>query len=630
MKINGVLANNKALDEASSFDALVPGTFFQDAAICYFIAHDYKPAWVSSFGVRASVANGLTTGKSFAREAVFFRGGLNYYPAVKETADNIEAAKMKFNSGSVTLDNSDGVFDSVYSFFGNSFLIFVRDGDTVFPLYEYYIKDVKVTLKQAVFSLADRRSLLTQKIPSEKYTVEQYPYMQNPGNAEQKSKSLGNTIADAYGYCVNIPAVCIDEFLIYDGDLLKEYRTFKACRKITRLDTVMVKMTQPDSDTGSKEVWTDQTANIRSADYENGVFTMGVKYCMPPFEGYDIPEIYDVNITGVFGMAEEDCTPAKIIADILSVYAGVPYNSSRYNIPVYESELSPLARVGLYLDKEKDLFQVIETIQNGSDYSFQFITDFDKFSAKRNDDERGIIRNISKTDIVNISAVETEANADEYATVVDIGFNADFYNETSERIVRKDNRDYILYQYNTDKTYSFETLLYSRQDAANKADRLIKYFSEPRPLITNIMLNGVKWFDLHCYDIINIDLRYYAGNEKAGATVIGNFPVNIPARNVMGVENTESRSFVTADFNRTENIRPFTGLIKGKIISIEKNVKEETVKISVIKLETVSGNGNEKDLRAVDINMGETGYYERRVDDNGVYLQELRKVNSIY
>jgi hypothetical protein len=562
-KIDEVVVNQTSCEEVSSFDGLFPGSFFQDGTGCYFIPPGYKPPWVSPAGVRGTLSVGLTTGKSYIRDTALYRGGLDYYPVVKEYADNIEAARMKFNSGSVALDNTDGSFDDAYSFFGNSLKVYIRDEGYVLPLYEYYIKDISISLSSVTFGLGDKRQRLSQKIPPGKFTAEEYPYMSNPGNTEQKSKHLGKVIPLAYGYCMNVPAICVDEFKIYaegTSGALKPDRTFKVCQRIISIDSVMVKMTQPSGSSGSQEVWTEQKGNIKSIDNANGLFTMNRQYCMPEISGAEtIPEMFEVMVTGVFGLPESDCTPGKILAEIMSVYGGVSFGPSHYNVDEFNAELAPLAKIGLYLDKEQDIFNVIETLQNGSDYSFQFMTDFDKFSAKRNDNERAVKTRIAQNDILNLSETKLTANTGEYATIVDIGYNTNHRDDSNERLIDKKNRDAILYLYKIEKAYRANTLLRTKNEADGKASRLAEYFSEPRPEISGITLFGRKWFDLKCYDIVDIDLRRNEPIESYGNSVIG----------------------------RAEKIRPFIGRIKGKITSVEKNTRNETVKISVVKLEDI-------------------------------------------
>jgi hypothetical protein len=220
------------------------------------------------------------------------------------------------------------------------------------------------------------------------------------------------------------------------------------------------------------------------------------------------------------------------------------------------------------------------------------MADFDKFTAKRNDDARPVKTRIAQNDILNLSAAKFAANTDEYATVIDIGYNMNYRDGVNERLVNKDNRDAILYLYKIEKAYQADSLLYAKKDTdryivEGKVARLAKYFSEPRPEISGITLFGRKWFDLKCYDIVDIDLRLNEPGENHRRAVIRSLAEGPPTRDVMGLENAERRTFVTQDFGRAEKIRPFTGRIKGKITGVEKNAKDETVKISVVKLEDI-------------------------------------------
>jgi hypothetical protein len=230
---------------------------------------------------------------------------------------------------------------------------------------------------------------------------------------------------------------------------------------------------------------------------------------------------------------------------------------------------------------------VIEQIQNGSNYAFQFITDFNRFSAKRNDDRRAVKTRIKDTDIAALSDVEYDTNTDEYATIVDVGYAQNYLDDTNDRVINKENREEIMMVYNVEKSYTVDSLLPEKSDAEQKAALLAKYFSTVHPVISGILLAGRKWFDLRCYDIVDIDLRRAESVPKRETVFLKSFSETAHTRNIMGVENAESRAFITAEFDKSETIRQFIGRIKGKIVSVEKNTKNETVKISVVKLEDI-------------------------------------------
>jgi hypothetical protein len=587
--VEEMVINNVFYQKKNTIPELIPGYYCQIDNICYFCNIDYYPAWLYDYNSTYNIGIGLTTGKTYSRGDVLYRAGLNYWPQIKDEADNLEAGKMKFLSDSLTVKNNEGEFDNAFYFFGNGVQVFARDGIDVFPLYEYYVKNVKTRLDHATFVLSDVRERLSQKIPNMKFTVDRYPYMQNPGNTEQKSNKLGAIIPDAYGYCVNIPAVCVDQFDIYSDEnhtVIKTFRTFKVARKITRLDKVLVKMTQPESSTGSKEVWTDQRAlgHITNIDAANGTFTMGLEYCMPPFFGYDVPEIYDVVCTGVFCPEEY---PAKIVAEIINYYAGITYDDYNYNIAEFTAELSPFAKIGIYFDKEVDIFSAIEQIQNASTFTFQFKTDFDRFTARRNDDTRDVSRNIKAVDITNINEIEIDMNVQEYATIVDVAYNENHMNDRNredkyEHIQDLRNQTQMLKIYHVEKQYDAATKLSGEGGALIKADKLIQYFSKLRPMIKDIKLMGREWFSLRVYDIIIIDLRLEIKAHTVPRRLVSIMNYANQTQ-VMGLENSGPRQIAGIDFGQREKqYREFGGVIKCKVMAVTKDTKTETVTIDLV------------------------------------------------
>jgi hypothetical protein len=589
--IEELVIDNVYYQMKNSLAELIPYTYYQQDNICYFANSDYYPGWLYDATFSAMVGKGFTTGKNYIRDHVLYRSGLNFWPQIKEEADNIEAAKMKFNSANLTIKNDEGEFDpdKASQFFGNGVQVYKRDGESAQPLYEYYVKNIKSKLNQATFVLGDKRERLSQKIPDKKFTLEEYPFMRNEGNPEQKSNKLGAVIPDAYGYCVNIPAICVDQFQIYTDpskSIVKTYRTFKVARKITRLDKVLVKMTQPDASAGSKEVWTNQRGNTQNIDSSNGTFTLNTLYCMPPFDGYDVPEIYEVVCTGIFCPEQ---APADIIGELVSHYADLSYDNYNFNMAEFTAELSPvyLANIGLYLDREIDLFAAIEQIQNGSTYAFQFKTDFDKFTARRNDDNRAVSRTIRAVDIANIKSIEFDMNLQEYATIVDIAYAENHMDDTErddnfEHLQDLSNRDKIFDAYHIDKQYEAQTKLPGLASAQKKAEILIGYFSKLRPLVKGVQLTGREWFNLRVYDIVMIDLRLERKPEPLPGRRLSivNRAGSITG---MGFEKTGRREIVGIDFGRGEpEYREFGGLIKCKITGIVKDTKTETVTVDLV------------------------------------------------
>jgi hypothetical protein len=162
---------------------------------------------------------------------------------------------------------------------------------------------------------------------------------------------------------------------------------------------------------------------------------------MPPWNAdggnaYEVPEIYDVVCTGIFNPEE---TPAAIIKDMLFHYCGLSKDGYTYKLPEFDDELAPLEKIGLYIDQETDIFAAVEKIQNASTYAFQSGTAFNKFTTKRNDDNRAVSKTIKQADILNIDELEIDMNLQEYATVVDVAYAENHMDDKN----RDDNYEHI-------------------------------------------------------------------------------------------------------------------------------------------------------------------------------------------
>jgi hypothetical protein len=628
--VSDLYINAVHYQEYSNIADLAPQRFVQKDGVLYFCvkedaddANKYNPAWLfRNEGIRFSIGFGLTTGNTYIRDFVGYRSGLDFALKLTEEADELTAKKMKFYSGSLTLINTDGAFDDNYELFGNTVQIFGRDGadrngDNRQELIEYYVKNTKTKLDTAVITLADKRQRLTQKIPRKRFTVDDYPFMQRTSYGDQKDASdkLGELIPDAYGVCINLPAVCVDEFEIFTGAglaNLKQYRTFRVARTITRLDKVMVKMTQPD---GGGEVWTTQFERNAAgqiiknnlgmgtpqANYLNGSrgeIKIHISKCMPPtfnggWEGDEVPEIYEVVVSGEFGGRYNNETgaflyavnkPAQIIQELLLEYAETAFDDVNYVVSEWTAEICGLKPVGLLFDSEVDLFSAIEKVQNASDYNFLFLTAFDRWTARRDYNERPLYaRNIKAIDIINIDEVEIDLNGDQYASKIDLAFSHDYLADTAQHYVYNENERALLNFYHVEKVCFVESGLSDRADIEAKAQQLGWYFSKMRPRINGVKLFGKDWFNIRVYEIINIDLRAERDEARLPKRLVG--LVNFARDNYVAGGGAAGRDEILAiegAMKENKNLRNFGGLIRCKVLKVQKDTQKETVILDLI------------------------------------------------
>ena len=529
--VNGTVY--KRNEEISGPMQLGQNEWCQIGNMAYVRAENDNPLW--AFRTKRRLATGFTDGKPQMRGGVFYRSGLDYAPKVEDAADSLDYGKMKFQNCSITLINTGGWHDDASAYFGNSVRVKIETGGEIKNLLECYVKNAVIRADAVTLECGDRREKLQQKVPAKKFTLEEFPKM-DPGME-------GEAMQDVYGKCEWVKCACVDSQDIYeeDGKTVRQFRTFYAARKILKLELVdtrpgkngavkencvWVKQTQPGKEDDEREwkaeadgeVWNPCPA-VKSKMGE-GFFEIETKYCMPEWEGLDVPEMYEVCACGTFWTPDETdpnnplmkipkghAAPLDIIKELLSHYCGIPYEDGLwFDKEEIEAEIGGLAPVGILYDKETPVFQAIEKLQNASSYGFRFLAGYGKFTARRDDNGRPLLdRSIAFGDIADIGKAEIDMRAENYATTVDAAYSRNWLNGNAKHCTGKANYDEMMFRHGIEKTHEPETFLVDEKDAWEKTERLERFFSKPRAMIKNLELLG--WPDLRVYDMVKIDLR---------------------------------------------------------------------------------------------------------------------------
>jgi hypothetical protein len=626
--ISELIIDNIYYGSVSSLQDLysTQNAFWYDSAngLCYFHNANHNPAWLY-YLPKYNIIYGFTTGQQRKIGDILYSAGALSLPQVKTTADDLEYAQMKFKTGSFTLPNTKGEYDEAADFLGNEFALkhLMPGASTPVEDFVYYVKDIKLKLESASLTLGDKRERLGYKVANEYYTQTDYPDAEETSNGQPMESGYnsgnvwGTVKQDVYGWCKNIPAVCVDAAAIYQSGssgALKTTRTFRVARKITQITSIEVKMTQPDDSEVSgqtKEVWTDQWKLHQSqisVDYANGTFTMPISLCMPATaadgSGWpssdDVPDVYDVRVTGNFhpGYVVSGVTGSTALAVMLELfryYAQTDWNAANatvFNKTGLLAELAPLSqKIGVMWDSETDLYQAIESLQSGCVKGWQFLTDGQgRFTARVDNNNRAAWGDITSLDITNLDEVEIDMNTDNYATRINIAYQNDYNSDADDpylHVINDTYREDILGIFHIDKTYpsnsdgdagGLQTLLYNKADAETKASLLADYFSKLRQTISGIKLFGEKWLDLKIYDIVNVDLT-----QTYNRTTI--------AQRYVTIGRAKSEQIVNADIDRRYTIalrrqntitRKFGGVIRCKVMSTNIDLKNCVNTVSLL------------------------------------------------
>ncbi|MDR0485965.1 MAG: hypothetical protein LBH29_04490 [Elusimicrobiota bacterium] len=560
-------------------------SFYQDGGRLYVHCDNDNPLWVY-FSPRYSKIIGFSNGKQREIDGQIYYPGADIKQSLKQSADNLEYDKMKFNTARIDIANADGSFDKSIDFIGNNINIkyAIAPYTMAKSIMQYYINNAAIKTDRISFECKDKRERLSQKIPNEYFTGGddgEYPKI--------NTDLIGKIKQEAFGYCKGLPGVCVDRNDLYNPDgSIKTTRAYRFSSKITgNLEYIEIKQTQ-DMENPKGEQWTQlfNPIGIHSYDRANGIININAIACLPHLPNgvpkYDA-EPYEVRATGIFN---PESSPKDIIQALLYKYCEIPFDSQNYNVSEWNAELAALANIGIVFDKETDIFAAIEQIQNASARGFQVYYDYDKFSARLDDNNRAVSVNIEPSDILNINDIEINMNTDLYATTAQVEYARNYQAKTAEILIDNRNEKNLKNLFKIPKTYILKSGLKSKAEAQAAADNLIDFFKTIRPMINGIKLFGEAYFDLKLFDIVKIDLRIE--NKDGG----------IYKRLATAINYAENATFVLRDsapqidrnevleLNRErENIRrEFGGLIIGKIMNLSKNINEAVTEIDILYL----------------------------------------------
>jgi hypothetical protein len=493
--IDGIEYDKLSLSQIGSS----PQSWAQEGELLYVHYAGGFPAWLfysHSYGA----VSGFSTGKTRFFDGVKFSAGLDIKLQSKIEADNLEYAKIKLNGGAYSLP-SQGGFDDLTSILGNNIeTSYSLDGVTRIPFSGMFVEEAELTLGAVNIKAADKREKLNASIAGAVFTAEEYPKM--------KEDYYGKNKQEALGYCRGVPAVCLDGRDIYgDGTNYNDCRTFRAASVITRIDKVEVKMTQPkEGQNKGGDVWVNQTAY--ASPIGNGCFTLPALRCLPlltngqPDYGN---EPYEARVTGMF---LTDGAHLAVLSYLLETAMGRSWRD-KCDMDETARELSGTGTVGIFIEKETKIVDIIETLQSSGVYGWQLHDYRGRLTARRDDNGRGALadKKIKGVDILNINETSVKIDMNNYATLVQVKYQRN-YSENSNNVLQDNsNRTALFSLYRSDKTYTAESYLESPDEARARCGYLLNHFAVPRLTVNNIKLSGAQWLGLRIYDIIGVYLE---------------------------------------------------------------------------------------------------------------------------
>jgi hypothetical protein len=476
-----------------------PQSWTQAGELLYVHYASGFPAWLFYSHTYGALV-GFSSGKTRFFNGRKYSAGLDIALKYTIAADNLEYSKLKLIGETYTVPTR-GEFDTLTDILGNNIeTSYSLDGVTRIPLNSMFIAAAHITLASLSLRAGDKREKLNTPIAAGVFTEAEYPQM--------KGSYYGKHKQEVFGYCRGVPAVCLDQRGVYvSGSTPKTARTFRAASVITSVAKIEVKMTQPkEGQNSGGDVWVDQTGSQALAG--NGTFTLPAAKCLPLLPNGEPDygnEPYEVRVTGTF---RTNGTHWAILQDLLSTAIGNTWQQ-QCDTAEMQTELTGTGTVGIFIDKETKIFDVIETLQSSGIYGWQLHDYRGRLTVRRDDNARPALpaKKIRGIDILNINEVEVALGMDDYATTVEVAYQRNYSEKSNNVLQDNSNRPVLFPLYRNDKTYTAKSYLESQADARQRANYLLGHFSLPRLTVTNIRLSGSQWLDLRIYDIISVYLE---------------------------------------------------------------------------------------------------------------------------
>jgi hypothetical protein len=509
---------------------LIEQSFYWDNAAQTLYVHLEHEQGIAS----PSFKYGKTFG--YCNKKACYIGGIFYAPIVKsvpnlaQKQDLVAYDKLSFLSGNVVLDNVGGDVDEILteSFFGYQCFIAHLDDDErddyerteIQYLAALYVEDFSASKSEVSLKVQDRRKASNIKIPNVLFTAAAYPNIAD--------NEVGKPIPLAFGLIRSAPAVCTN------GKTVSGAVSLRVALAITNVGTVQVKI---------GEVWT--TVATASTDLPNGSFTLASG------TGRDgSGNIYECRLLAFTGTAVVHAS--DIIKALNLQYLSVLYVESEYDLAEWTEAEAQLSTVGLFLNKQVELFEAIRQIQSGANVGFRYEYKSDGRRTIRIDDfERAAVARICVEDIEDIREIGFETDSALLAASVKINYAKDYSGDEFLSAVDASLLALVLETYRLAPQIEFDTLLTTAVAAAARALADLTKYSIIRNMLS-VPVMGSEFLGLRIYDVVEIE-------ATAG--------------------------FVDADYGTVVADRPWLGCWRAQVLSVDPDLDGLKNKVGLILIE---------------------------------------------
>ena len=423
-------------------------------------------------------------------EDVYYAPRILSIPSMTKSKDPLFFGVLKYQGGSVSLNNQYGFFDEFndLDIYGQS--VRIKLGFAGFSyaqfrqVYEGYVETAPHDWKTFTLNIQDKRKLLERTIPIRLFSDTDYP--------DITEDMIGEIMPLAYGKVKNTPCTCLNEY----GAAPYVFMFIDTIdHSAVALTTVYIE--------GAVIV----PANI---DLTTGTFELSAAQC---FDGTTLLEI-TADFTGANISNGQD-----VIKDLLLIYLDMSFISANFNLVEWNIEQLTTRDVGIWIGEEIKVIEVIQkicvavsgifTVEDNGTYSFRKY-DYNRIPTRQIEDDEWL------------DEPKFADPSQEFLSSVKIQY---FPDQTDDKIRKSvTNKDYeaeVLTRYKTRKQKTILTCLVTEAEALAKSEDIMDRSKEITEEVTrktktqNIDLEIMKFIicnhlrasetpDFKVYEIIKI------------------------------------------------------------------------------------------------------------------------------
>lgn len=439
---------------------------------------------------------------------IYYEPLLEGVPTISKRKDSLYFGIVSYDGGNYSFNNVGKEFDRITDsfIFGQSVATKYAGDTEAYADYRTinkgYMERLQLNNETAGMDIIDNRKQLSRKIPNTYFDQTTFPNL--------RDRNIGKPIPLVWGAVDNAPIISTNENKSSAGN-------FKfTIAEITDHTTGITKIVQIYVD-GIATTWANESLVNATFELTTSLYTAGKKVT-GDIQGFKLGSTMDDN-------------SLDIIEDMMSTYQSIAFTSDNFNTTEWSGNKSSQNDVGIFLNKETELIDVIENIAE-SNFATFLIHDDGRYTWRKFVNTSTSIRTIKKQEL--LSQPELDYDGNEFLTSVNIKYKQDYANKDFASYNNTLSESTIFDQYSKYQTREIETVLTSDTDAFSLSVSLMAYMKN---VPANIEIEtGIQ----------NIDL-------EIGDTVT--FPVD------------------RVDSN-------WLGDVKVEVVGIEKNIMENTVKLT--------------------------------------------------